>query len=74
MADTVLFCSAWPGRGIETTPTKAGGRAKTNMHVMGKGDPITRVGLTAMQIMGLPIDAWGTQSLRTSKSISEVMA
>jgi hypothetical protein len=53
---------------------KAGGRAKPNIHVMGKGDPITRVGLTAMQVMGLPIDTWGTQSLRTSKSISEVMA
>jgi hypothetical protein len=53
---------------------RAGGRVKTGMHVVGNGDPITRIGLTAMQIMGLPIDKWGTQSLQTSKTITEIMA
>jgi hypothetical protein len=43
------------------------------MHVVGNGDPITRVGLTAMQAMGLSIEKWGTQSLQTSKSIREVL-
>lgn len=52
----------------------AGGRIKTGLHVVGNGDPITRVGLTAMQIMGVPIDSWGTQSLHTSKTITEVLA
>jgi hypothetical protein len=52
---------------------KAGGRLKTGMHVVGTGDPVTRVGLTAMQAMGVPIEKWGTQSLQTSKSISDVM-
>ncbi len=56
------------------TAGRAGGRIKTGMHIVGNGDPITRVGLTAMQIMGLPLDSWGTRSLRTSKSISEVVA
>ena len=52
---------------------KAGGRVKTGMHVVGGGDPITRVGLTAMKIMGVPIQSWGTKSLRTSKLITDVM-
>jgi len=56
------------------TAGKAGGRIKTGLHVVGNGDPITRVGLTAMQIMGLPLDTWGTKSLQTSKSITEIMA
>ncbi|MFL2769947.1 MAG: DUF1552 domain-containing protein [Rhodospirillaceae bacterium] len=52
---------------------KAGGRVKTGLHVVGGGDPITRVGLTAMKIMGVPIQSWGTKSLRTSKLITDVM-
>ena len=56
------------------TAGRAGGRIKTGMHVVGNGDPITRVGLTAMQIMGLPIDKWGTKSLQTSKTITDVLA
>jgi hypothetical protein len=56
------------------TAGKAGGRMKTGLHVVGNGDPITRVGLTAMQAMGLPLDKWGTKSLQTSKTITEVLA
>jgi hypothetical protein len=56
------------------TVGKAGGRLKTGMHVVGNGDPITRVGLTAMQVMGLPLEKWGTRSLQTSKTITEVVA
>ncbi|MBL8645415.1 MAG: DUF1552 domain-containing protein [Rhodospirillaceae bacterium] len=56
------------------TAGRAGGRMKTGLHVVGNGDPITRVGLTAMQVMGLPIDKWGTKSLHTSKTITEVLA
>lgn len=52
----------------------AGGRMKQGMYVAGGGDPITRVGLTAMQIMGVPIQNWGTKSLGTSKTISEIVA
>jgi hypothetical protein len=53
---------------------RAGGRIKTGLHVPGKGDPVSRVGLTALQIMGLPVDKWGTGSLETSKPISEILA
>ena len=51
----------------------AGGRVKTGMYVAGGGDPITRVGLTAMKVMGVPISKWGSKSLETSKPISEVV-
>ncbi|MDX2145565.1 MAG: DUF1552 domain-containing protein [Rhodospirillaceae bacterium] len=52
----------------------AGGRLKTGRHVVGNGDPISRVGLTMMQVMGLPIEKWGTGSLQTSKPITEILA
>jgi hypothetical protein len=52
---------------------KAGGRMKTGLHVVGGGDPITRVGLTAMKIMGVPYRSWGAKSLQTSKPVTEVM-
>lgn len=53
---------------------KAGGRLKTGYHVAGNGDPISRIGLTAMQVMGLQVDSWGTQSMQTSKPITEILA
>ena len=53
---------------------RAGGRVKTGMRFIGNGDPITRIGLTAMQVVGVPIQSWGTKSLSTSKVVSEVLA
>jgi len=52
---------------------KAGGRIKTGLHIAGNGDPISRIGLTVQQIMGLPVDKWGARSLMTSKPISEIL-
>ncbi len=52
---------------------KAGGRLKTGHHVVGHGDPISRIGLTAMQVMGLPVEKWGTGSQQTSKTITEIL-
>jgi hypothetical protein len=51
----------------------AGGRLKTGMHIAGNGDPITRIGLTAMQAMGIPVGSWGTGSLETTRIISDVL-
>lgn len=51
----------------------AGGRIKPGIHVKGNTDPCTRVGLTVQQAMGVPIDAWGTNSLQTSLPISEIL-
>ena len=51
----------------------AGGKIKTGMHVKMDGEPVTRVGLTVQQSLGIPVDSWGTMSLNTSKPISEIM-
>jgi hypothetical protein len=51
----------------------AGGRLKTGKHIVGNGDPVSRVGLTAMQVMGLPLARWGTGSLETSKTVTDVL-
>ncbi|MSO73147.1 MAG: DUF1552 domain-containing protein [Rhodospirillaceae bacterium] len=51
----------------------AGGRIRTGLHVVGSGDPVTRVGLTVMRAMGLPIQKWGTKSLETSQPIGDVL-
>ena len=53
---------------------KAGGRIKTGIHIAGNGDPITRVGLTVQQVMGVPVEKWGTGSMQTGKSIGELIA
>ena len=55
------------------TVGSAGGRLKTGLHIAGHGDPISRVGLTVMQALGLPLERWGTGSLQTSKTIREVL-
>jgi len=55
------------------TAGRAGGRMKTGIHVVAKGDPATRLGLTAQQAVGVPINSWGTDSMQTSKTFTEVM-
>lgn len=52
----------------------AGGRIKTGVHIAGGGTPVTRVGLTLQQVMGVPVDRWGAKSLETNKPISELLA
>ena len=37
------------------TAGSAGGRMKTGIHVAGKGDPVSRVGLTIQQALGMPL-------------------
>jgi hypothetical protein len=55
------------------TAGKAGGRIKTGMHISGNGDPMSRVGLTVQQALGLSVGKWGTGGMQTSKSISEIL-
>jgi hypothetical protein len=52
----------------------ANGRMKTGIHVIAAGDPVSRVGLTIQQALGLPVSSWGTESNETSKTITEVVA
>jgi hypothetical protein len=53
---------------------RAGGKHKAGQHVVGKGDAVTRVSLTAMQLVGAPVGEFGTGSMKTSRPLSEVMA
>ena len=52
---------------------KAGGKVKSGIHVAGNGDAVTRIGFTLQQIMGVPLDKWGTGSMQTGKTISELL-
>ncbi len=52
----------------------AGGRFKTGLHISAKGDPVSRVGLTVQQALGLPISTWGNDSMQTTKTITEIIA
>jgi hypothetical protein len=55
------------------TAGRAGGRIKTGLHIDGKGSPGTRLGYTAMRLMGLDVPSWGSQSNSTSKEIGEIL-
>lgn len=56
------------------TAGRAGGTIKTGFHVENAAESTTRVGLTAMQAMKLPISRFGTESNEASRSVSEVLA
>lgn len=53
---------------------RAGGRLRTGLHIDGAGTPVSQIGLTVQQAMGLAVSEWGTQSMRTDRTISELMA
>ena len=53
---------------------RAGGRLKTGLHVAGTGDPVTRIGLTVQQVMGVPVARWGSGSMQTGKPVGEIFA
>lgn len=50
------------------------GLVKTGLHVDGNGDMATRLGYTIQRLFGVPLASWGTNSLRTSKVITEIIA
>src|SRR5262245_54809450 len=52
---------------------RASGKVRSGLCIDGKKDPVTRIGLTAMQVMGVSIDSFGTQSMQTKKAISELL-
>ncbi len=49
------------------------GKLKTGQHLKMEGEPVTRVGLTIQQALGVPVESWGTMSLNTSKPLGELM-
>lgn len=55
------------------TAGKAGGRMRTGMHIASNGEPITRVGLTLQQVMGVPVDKWGEGSMQTNQPLGQLV-
>jgi hypothetical protein len=53
---------------------KAGGKHRAGQHIATKGDAVTRVSLTAQQLIGAPVGEFGAAAMKTSRPISEVMA
>jgi hypothetical protein len=53
---------------------KAGGRHKSGQHIHAVGEPVTRVSLTAQQLVGAPVGEFGSGSMRTARPIAEVIA
>jgi hypothetical protein len=56
------------------TAGRAGGRLRTGLHIDGAASAGTRIGYTALRVMGIDVPSWGTQSNSTSKEISEILA
>ena len=50
------------------------GKWRSGLHIAGKGDPSSRVGLTIQQALGMPVQSWGLGAMKTSKTINEVIA
>jgi len=40
----------------------------------GRADPITRIGLTVQQALGLQVETWGTRAMQTNRTITELLA
>jgi hypothetical protein len=53
---------------------RAGGRVRPGIHVRGAGEPISRVGLTVQQVMGLPVGEWGTRALQATRALGALLA
>jgi len=51
----------------------AGGKWRSGLHINGRGDPSSRVGLTIQQALGIPVASWGVGAMATSKPVSEVL-
>lgn len=70
-------CSIAKAHAVEGIPAmiagSAGGRIRTGFHIDGRSDPITRIGLTVQQALGMPVEKWGTRSMETNRTISELL-
>jgi hypothetical protein len=53
---------------------RAGGRIRSGVHIAGNGEPVSRIGLTVQQIMGLPVSEWGSRSLQVSRPVGGLIA
>jgi len=56
------------------TAGRAGGKVKSGLHIDGGGSTASRIGYTAMKVLGVDAESWGTKSNMTSKVVSEMLA
>ncbi len=70
-------CSIAKAHAVEGIPAmvagNAGGQVRTGYHLAGRGDPISRLGLTVQQAMGVQVEKWGEMSMETNRTISELV-
>ncbi len=63
---------------IENIPVffagSAGGKHKAGQHIAGKGEPVSRLSLTAQQLVGVAAGEFGMGAMKTARPITEVMA
>jgi len=52
----------------------AGGKHKAGQHIAGKGEPISRLALTAQQLVGVSAGEFGTGAMKTARPMTEVIA
>jgi len=52
----------------------ANGKHKAGQHIVGNGDPVSRISLTVQQLAGMPVGEFGIGSMKTSRPCSEVVA
>jgi hypothetical protein len=80
--NTLLFahsdCSIAKAHAVEGIPMmifgSAQGRVKTGYHKAGRADPASRLGLSVQQAMGLQVKRWGSKSMDTNRTVSELVA
>jgi len=53
---------------------RAGGKHKAGQHIHTTGESVTRVSLTAQQLVGVPVGEFGSGSMKASRAITEVIA
>ena len=53
---------------------KAGGKHKAGQHIHSTGESVTRVSLTAQQLVGAPVGEFGSGSMRTARPFTEIIA
>ena len=52
----------------------ANGKWKTGNHIATGGSPVSRIGLTVLQAMGVPTDTWGAGPRVTKSTFTELLA
>lgn len=80
--NTLLFahsdCSIAKAHAVEGIPMmvigSGGGRVRTGYHLAGRAEAASRLGLSLQQAMGVQVEKWGTGSMDTNRTVTELVA